>query len=102
MAGVKGRSGRKSRVDENTRDEVLLQSWELLKRFYNSPGIPLIRKAEIASKLAGRNIPQTPIVIDQSKHTHLTTVNLSELNQQELVNFLTGRNGFARKPANQG
>lgn len=45
-----------------------------------------------------RNQPTT--VIDQSKHTHYTSVNVENLKENELVDLLTGRtNGNIGKPA---
>lgn len=57
MSGVKGRSGRKTTTNENIRNEVLAKSWRVLAEFFDAPEISKDRKAEIAARLAGKNVP---------------------------------------------
>lgn len=57
MAGVKGRSGRKTRVSENSRAEVIMKSWDVLKRFFEAEDISLEKKAEIATRIASKDMP---------------------------------------------
>ena len=63
MAGVKGRSGRKTRVTENSRAEVIMQSWDVLKRFFADNKISLIKKADIASRIAIKDFPNASLNI---------------------------------------
>jgi hypothetical protein len=64
MAGVKGRSGRKSTSKEQKRLAVLDQAWEIIANQFNDPNVPMILKLEIAVKLAVKTIPQQVDGID--------------------------------------
>ena len=84
MAGVKGRSGRKTRVSENSRDEVILQSWDIIKRFFAAEDITLARKAEIASRLCVKNMPQE---VDGNLNVNFTIKELvSDVNRRAGAN----------------
>lgn len=58
MAGVKGKSGRFREPDQDTKTEVILKSWRILNKFFDSDKIPLAKKAEIASRLALKDMPE--------------------------------------------
>lgn len=57
MAGVKGRSGRKSRTSEQKRLHDVELCWEVTMQFINSDA-PLKERAEMASKIVVRSIPE--------------------------------------------
>ena len=62
MAGVKGRSGRKSRSDEQRRLDDIEKCWAVMMAFVSSDA-PLKERAEMASKIAVKAIP------DKLEHT---------------------------------
>ena len=57
MAGVKGRSGRRSNSDEQKRIAVLQKAWDLIDKSLGDEKIPLSQRLEIAAKLVVKNIP---------------------------------------------
>jgi hypothetical protein len=57
MAGVKGRSGRKSTTDEQKRLAIIDKAWETVKEFLENPDIPLKSRVSVAEKLVVKNIP---------------------------------------------
>ncbi len=57
MAGVKGKSGRKSLSDEEKRLRIINKSWDILEVALNSD-ITLDNKIRIALELCKKNIPQ--------------------------------------------
>jgi len=58
MAGVKGRSGRKSNANEDLRFRVLDKAWLILEKALDDPEVDPREKRELAKTLASRNIPQ--------------------------------------------
>lgn len=58
MAGVKGRSGRRTTSDESKRLRVLQKAWEILESALDNPELPIGYKIDIASKLCVKNLPQ--------------------------------------------
>lgn len=57
MAGIKGRSGRRSRTDEQKRLLDIDKCWTVMMEFINSDA-PLKERAEMASKIAVKAIPE--------------------------------------------
>jgi len=58
MAGKKGYSGRKTKFHEDTRASVIMKSWEVLKRFFDDETISIYKRAEIASRICTKDIPE--------------------------------------------
>lgn len=57
MAGVKGRSGRRSRGDDALRLRVLQKAWVILENALDDPDVPAKEKREIASKICVKDMP---------------------------------------------
>lgn len=57
MSGIKGLSGRKCLRDEEKRLRVIEKSWDIIEEFLDSDSIPIRDKAEVAIKIAVKNIP---------------------------------------------
>ena len=57
MAGVKGRSGRKSLLDEKTRARIIRMSAAIIYKYYRNPNISLKEKAAIANEIFKRQVP---------------------------------------------
>ena len=58
MAGVKGRSGRKSTTDEQKRLKVIEKAWETVYEILCDSNAPLSLRADIAKSIVVKNIPQ--------------------------------------------
>jgi hypothetical protein len=56
MAGVKGRSGRKTKTAEQSRLADVERCWKVMMQFINSDA-PLKERSEMASKIAVKAIP---------------------------------------------
>ena len=92
MAGVKGRSGRRSKKDEEKRLAIIDKAWELISEKLNSkdPGRYAIAKdivvKDITTKLEGRGFGDAKIIVIHSKKTekgeHGTTRICGELSAQ--------------------
>ena len=78
MAGVKGKSGRKSWEEEAKRTEVLQLSYQVLKYALTNDKVPLLRKIDIAKTLISKRIPT------ESKVEMEATVNQPEAFQEAL------------------
>jgi hypothetical protein len=57
MAGVKGRSGRRSLSDSQKRHRIIDKSWDLIEKNLDNPELDIKIKLEIASKLVVKDIP---------------------------------------------
>lgn len=57
MAGVKGKSGRRSNANEALRLRVLDKAWVILDKAFDDPDVPAHEKRELAAKLAVKSIP---------------------------------------------
>jgi len=57
MAGVKGRSGRKSTTDEEKRLKIIDKAWEIIYEQLCDVNVPKKEKVEIACKLVVKNMP---------------------------------------------
>lgn len=57
MAGVKGRSGRRSFTDEQKRFRVIDKAWEVVEKFLNDENQPLKERVEVAKGIVVKNIP---------------------------------------------
>ena len=58
MAGVKGKSGRRSNANEDLRLRVLDKAWVLMEKDLNDPNLDPVEKRELYKVLCTRNIPQ--------------------------------------------
>jgi hypothetical protein len=58
MAGVKGRSGRRTTSVEDKRKQVIDKAWEVCFQILTSPDTTLAQKADIAKAIVVKNIPQ--------------------------------------------
>ena len=56
MAGVKGRSGRKSKSDEQKRMEIIEESWDVYREFLRGEAT-LDKKVEQAIKVVVKHMP---------------------------------------------
>ena len=57
MAGVKGRSGRRSHIHNYTIDDVINGSLNIVRQFLADTSQPLKDRAEVASRFALKKIP---------------------------------------------
>jgi len=57
VAGVKGRSGRKSLNKEEKRLRVIDRAWDIIEANLNSNNLSLKEKGKIALELCKKNIP---------------------------------------------
>jgi len=57
MAGVKGRSGRRSVPDEQKRREALQESWDIILRDLRDPDVSREAKRDMALKLVIKSMP---------------------------------------------
>ena len=57
MAGVKGRSGRRSTTDEEKRRAVIDKAWETIAEALNDTTLTLKYRAELAARLAVKDMP---------------------------------------------
>lgn len=98
MSGVKGKSGRLPLKEDILRYQVRQRAYEVTQEYLDSKG-KLKERAVIAVQVVKSDMAK-PIVIDQSKHTHLTTVEFKNMKDDEIIDFLTGRqNGITSKSA---
>lgn len=58
MAGVAGRSGRKSASDAEKRLRVIEKSWDVIELALDDPNVPAQEKREIALSIVLKSIPQ--------------------------------------------
>ena len=72
MAGVKGRSGRRPKSVEDKRLEVIDMCWEVIHQAIQDDSLSLKEKAEIAIKVAVKNIPQQ--IEGEVKVTQMPTI----------------------------
>jgi hypothetical protein len=85
MSGVKGRSGRRSKSEEERRRDILQRAWDLTKDYFDNPEIHLIEKQKVATQLVIKDITQkqsiegdalTKIIIAYSNNPNSGRVNL--------------------------
>lgn len=58
MAGVKGRSGRRSLADWEKRLKIIDKAWEVAEKYINDESIPLEKRAELACKIIVKDMPE--------------------------------------------
>ena len=90
MAGVKGRSGRKSNTDEAKRLAIIERSWDIVNEFLLDDATSVDKKVVEAVKIVLRSMPTEPL-IKQESHYHFTTV------VEELHATAKGKNDTAGK-----
>lgn len=73
MAGVKGKSGRKSKYEEWNIAEIVNGSLRYIKWYLEDPNADPAKKAEIASRFALKMIP------DRIAHSHAVAVLSNDL-----------------------
>ena len=57
MAGVKGRSGRKSNANEEYKLATIEECWKLVRENIHNPELPLQFRVELAAKHTVKSIP---------------------------------------------
>ena len=86
MAGVKGRSGRKSHYDEKTANEILLLAMSTIKSALNDMTLPIQFRSELASKIYTKAMPS---VVDATVES--TVTEMSPINKENRIDgFLIG------------
>lgn len=90
MSGKKGRSGRKPLVEELRRKALIGDCYEVTQAYVNFKTEPLKDRAQVAVGVVKVDMAK-PIVIDQSKHVHLATINVKELTDEQLAEIALGR-----------
>jgi len=82
MAGVKGRSGRKSNRDEGKRLAAIETSWDIYIQFLNDPEIEIQKKIDAISKIITKDMPTQ--IEGEMTYTRMTSIliekRLMELN----------------------
>jgi len=68
MAGVKGRSGRRTTRVEEKRHKVIDKSWDIAEQYLNDETISLKDRAEMASKIIVKDMPTQ--VEGEIQHNH--------------------------------
>lgn len=58
MAGVKGRSGRKSTTDEQKRLRIIDKAWNIVEQALDDPRLSKHHKFDIAKAIALRSMPE--------------------------------------------
>lgn len=58
MAGIKGRSGRKSASDAQKRQRIIEKAWDYVEQVLDDPKVPLEIKVDIAKSIIVKDIPQ--------------------------------------------
>ena len=74
MAGVKGKSGRRSNFDEEQKLRVLRKAWNIIEKQLDDPNLDDAVKRDIASKLVVRNIPQELNAKVEAQVTEMPTI----------------------------
>jgi hypothetical protein len=90
MAGVKGKSGRKPLLQEIKRHALINTSYEITQAYLDHKKEPLKEKAQIAVGVVKVDMSK-PIVVDQSNHVHMTTIQVENMKPEELVDLAMGR-----------
>jgi len=80
MSGVKGRSGRKSKRDEEKRLEVIEKAWDVVREFISSTDQPIDKKVQEAIKVVLKDMPQAPLM---TQDTYITKVTYEWCDPQE-------------------
>lgn len=89
MAGKPGRSGRRSLSVEVERSKIRDSAWRVTGEYIESRE-PLEKRAHVAVGVVKADMAK-PIVIDQSTHTHITSIQVENMNPEELVDLAMGR-----------
>ncbi len=95
MAGVKGRSGRKSLKSEVDTNELFELSYFTLKRALNSPDIPETKKVEIALAIYTKHLPQK---LEHAGKLTVEKIEVEFLGAQENGNQIAGNEGLGENP----
>ena len=57
MAGVKGRSGRKSMKDWEKINRIIAKAWDLAEKYLSDDTMPIEKRIEIAAKILVKDMP---------------------------------------------
>ncbi len=87
MAGVKGRSGRKSHYDEKTANEILELAMGTIKSALNDKTLPVQFRAELASKIYTKAMPS---VVDATVESTVTEMPALLKDNHRVEPFLIG------------
>ena len=101
MSGVKGRSGRRPLAVEAKRLLVIDKAWKVTEEALGSGAIELKDRAYIAGPIVRSDMAK-PVVIDQSQHTHITSIQVDSMQADQLVELVMGRSSGrqnAQQPA---
>lgn len=89
MAGVKGRSGRKSTTDEEKRLRIIDKAWEIVNQFLHDSTIDIKLRAEMASKLVTKDMP-TQV---EGNLSHVVEMGEIKVGDKPLTFDIGGNNG---------
>lgn len=67
MAGVKGRSGRKSLSNEQYKLSTIEECWKIVRQAINDETLPFQFRAELAAKHTVKSVPQE--LVGEMNHT---------------------------------
>ena len=87
--GKKGRSGRRSLSVEVERCKIRDAAWRVTGEYIESTQ-PLEKRAQVAVGVVKADMAK-PIVIDQSKNTYITSIQVENMKPEELVDIAMGR-----------
>lgn len=86
----KGRSGRRSLSVEVERCKIRDAAWRVTGEFITSDA-DLKDRADRAVRIVTADMAK-PIIVDQSQHTHITSVQVENLSADQLMDFVMGKN----------
>lgn len=81
MAGVKGRSGRKSHFDEKTANEILSMAMSTIKMALADMTLPIQFRSELASKIYTKAMPSIVDANIDAKVTEMPAIIKSSENR---------------------
>lgn len=93
MAGVKGRSGRKSHFDEKTANEILTMAMATIKMALADMSLPIQFRSELASKIYTKAMPSTVNATVDAQVTEMPAIQINksgEADENRVAGFLIG------------
>ena len=94
MAGKKGASGRRSLTVEVERAKIRDLAWQRTAELMSDASVlknGLPKVVAIAAVQVVKADMAKPMILDQSQHTHITSVNVDSLTPEELIELSMGR-----------
>jgi hypothetical protein len=92
--GKKGRSGRRSLSVEVERCKIRDLAWQRTGEMMSDRSVKEFGLDKVVGMAAAPLVKADmakPIVIDNSQHTHITSINVDKLTEQEVVDLAMGR-----------